>query len=175
LQNKTEIKGANMATSVITPDKDTVVVDIFVAAPAERVFQAISDPKQLLQWWGQKGLYRGNNWEADVRPGGKWRCEGVSEKGDAYTVHGEYLEVDPPRKLVHTWIASWSGPGVTTVHWELAPTGNGTKVNVRHTGFKAMPDAARDHAQGWSRVLVWMQAFAERGDTIDSRPAITSG
>ena len=41
-----------MANSVISPDKDVILADVFVAAPAERVFQAISDPQQLPQWWG---------------------------------------------------------------------------------------------------------------------------
>jgi len=164
-----------MATAVVTPDTDAVLADIFVAAPPERVFEAISDPKQLMQWWGQTGMYRANKWEVDLRPGGKWLCEGFGVKGDNYSVRGEYLEVDPPRTLVHTWIASWSGSTATTVHWELTPTNGGTKINIRHTGFKAMPDAARDHAQGWSRVLVWMQGYAERGETIESRPATKVG
>src|SRR5215472_14749307 len=164
-----------MATSVIMPDNDTILADIFVAAPPERVFEAISDPKQLMQWWGKKGMYRSNSWVADVRPGGKWRCDGTGAEGNVYRVEGEYLEVDPPHKLVHTWIASWSGPLATTVHWELTPSNNDTKVNLRHTGFKNLPDAARSHAQGWSRVLVWMQAYAERGETVDSREAAKVG
>jgi uncharacterized protein YndB with AHSA1/START domain len=39
-----------MATATITPDHDTVLAEIFIAAPPERVFQAISDPNQLSQW-----------------------------------------------------------------------------------------------------------------------------
>jgi uncharacterized protein YndB with AHSA1/START domain len=35
-----------MATASITPDQDAVTAEIFVAAPPERVFQAITDPKQ---------------------------------------------------------------------------------------------------------------------------------
>jgi uncharacterized protein YndB with AHSA1/START domain len=164
-----------MATAVVTPDQDAVIADIFVAAPPERVFQAISDPKQLMQWWGQKGMYRSKKWEADLRPGGKWRCDGLNDKGDPFTVEGQYLEVDPARRLVHTWIAPWAGSLTTTVRWELTPSNNGTKVNLHHTGFKTLPDAARNHAEGWNRVLAWMQAFAERGETVDSRDAIKVG
>jgi uncharacterized protein YndB with AHSA1/START domain len=36
-----------MATSAVTPDNDAVVAEVFIAAPPERVFQAITDPNQM--------------------------------------------------------------------------------------------------------------------------------
>jgi uncharacterized protein YndB with AHSA1/START domain len=45
-----------MATTAITPDQNSVVGEIFIAAPPERVFQAISDPKQMPLWWGRRVL-----------------------------------------------------------------------------------------------------------------------
>jgi len=60
-----------MATTQITPDNDVVLAEIFIAAPPDRVFQALTDPKQMSQWWGQKGLYRMMEHKADLRPGGK--------------------------------------------------------------------------------------------------------
>ncbi len=164
-----------MATSVISPDKDAILADVYIAAPAERVFQAITDPQQLLQWWGEKGMYRGTKWEADMRPGGKWLCEGQSATRGDYHVRGEFLEIDPPHLLVYTWIASWVGPITTTIRWELKSVPGGTQVNLRHSGFQALPDAARDHAQGWSRVLAWMQAYVEKGETLDTRKALAPG
>jgi len=97
-----------MATAVVTPDNDAVLAEVFIAAPPERVFQAITDPKQMPLWWGQQGLYRVTEWKADVRPGGNWRSDGEGADGRKFSVGGEYLEVDPPRLLVHTWIASYS-------------------------------------------------------------------
>ncbi|MBZ5706445.1 MAG: hypothetical protein LAN63_13930 [Acidobacteriia bacterium] len=35
-----------MATISVTPNQDAVVAEIFIVAPPERVFQAITDPKQ---------------------------------------------------------------------------------------------------------------------------------
>ncbi len=66
-----------MATTQITPDNDVVLAEIFIAAPPDRVFQALTDPKQMSQWWGQKGLYRMMEHKADLRPGGKWSGTGV--------------------------------------------------------------------------------------------------
>lgn len=170
--------------ATISPDQDAVIAEIFIAAPPERVFHAITDPAQATQWWGQQGLYQITEWKGDVRPGGKWSSAGVGADGTEFRVDREYLEVDPPRLLVHTWISSWCGALKTTVRWELEPRpihglqhagprkmGTGTMLRLRHEGFAGAPKAAQDHAQGWIRVLGWMQAFVEKGDTIDSRVA----
>lgn len=171
-----------MATAAITPDQATVTAEIFIAAPPERVFQAITDPSQMPQWWGQQGIYRITEWKGDVRPGGKWSSVGAAADGSSFRVDGEYLEIDPPRLLVHTWIASWAGPLQTVVRWELEPrsihglqhrgphkVGTGTVVRIRHEGFAGAPEAAHGHAEGWKRVLGWLHAFAENGETVDAR------
>jgi len=163
-----------MATIAISADQDAIRGEVHIAAPPARVFQAITDPRQLMLWWGQKGMYHGTDWKTDVRPGGQWRCEGVSERdGSSYHVSGEYLEVDPPRLVAYTWIASWSGPLKTVVRWELEAASGGTLVRLRHSGFAEAPATAQDHYQGWQRVIEWMQAFVEKGVTAADRPAPT--
>lgn len=167
-----------MATAVITPDQNAVIAEIFIAAPPARVFEAISDPTQTPKWWGQSGVYHVAKAIADLRPGGKWRSDGVGADGQPFFVEGEYLEVDPPRLLVHTWKGSY-GPQLTTVvRWELEPqtvnalhpggpkkSGTGTLVRVRQEGFKGDMASATGHGEGWKRVLGWLQAFLERGQT----------
>src|SRR5467141_5246975 len=173
-----------MATVAITPDQDVVTAEIFIAAPPARVFEAITDPYQMPKWWGQQGMYKITEWKGDLRPGGKWSSVGVGDDGTSFRVDGEYLEVDPPRLLVHTWIASWSCLLKTVVRWELEPrtvhglqhrgpqkVGTGTVVKIRQEGFANAPEAARGHAQGWTRILGWMQAFVEKGETVDTRKA----
>jgi len=173
-----------MATTAITPDQDAVIGEVFIAAPPVRVFQALTDPNQVPRWWGQQGMYRITEWKGDVRPGGKWSSVGVGPDGTSFRVEGEYLEVDPPRMLSHTWIPSFAGNIETVVRWELEPTevhglhpsgpkkaGTGTLLKIRQTGFAGAPQAAKGHADGWQRVLGWMQAFVERGETAETRPA----
>jgi len=80
-----------MATAVVTPDNDAVLAEVFIAAPPERVFQAITDPTQMPLWWGQQGLYRITEWKADVRPGGKWQSDGVGTDGTSFRVEGECM------------------------------------------------------------------------------------
>ena len=80
---------------------------------------------------------------ANMRVGGKWSSDGEDGEGRAFEVSGEYLEIDPPRLLAYTWVASWTGDVKTTVRWELEPTAQGTLVRIRHSGFAAHPEAAR--------------------------------
>lgn len=171
-----------MATVTITPDQSAVVAEIFIAAPPERVFAALTDPSQTRQWWGQKGLYRSTHSERDLRPGGKWWGEGVTSDGKPYRVEGEYVEIDPPRRLVYTWTPSWAHTLATVVYWNLEPRqvhglhaggpqkmGTGTMVKLRHEGFAGNLVEADNHQRGWTRVLGWLQAFVERGETVETR------
>jgi uncharacterized protein YndB with AHSA1/START domain len=158
-----------MATAVFTPSQDAVSCDIFIAAPRERVFQAISDPQQVVQWWGQPGMYRTTDFQMDLRPGGAWRSAGMGADGKEFHVEGVYREVDPPRLIVYTWRSSWMNNLETLVRLELEPEHSGTRVRIQHSGFAGFPAAAKDHGNGWVRVLSWLQAFVERNETIDTR------
>jgi uncharacterized protein YndB with AHSA1/START domain len=175
-----------MATITVTPDQDTIVAQVFIAAPPERVFQALTDPDQRRQWWGQQGLYRSTESYSDLRPGGKWGGGGVGADGKPFHVEGEYLEINPPRRLVYSWKASWAHPLNTTVYWDLEPqeihglqsrgpskVGTGTLVKLRHEGFAGNAEQVLNHSQGWTRVMGWLQAYVERGETVDTRPAFT--
>jgi len=171
-----------MATVAITPDQNAVVGEIFIAAPPARVFAALTDPSQMPRWWGQEGMYRITEWKADLRVGGKWSSVGVGADGTSFRVEGEYLEVDPPRLLVHTWMASYTGPLKTIVRWELESqsvhnlhstgpqrAGTGTLVKLRHEGFAANPAVGVNYSQGWPRVLGWLTDYLEKGETADTR------
>jgi uncharacterized protein YndB with AHSA1/START domain len=86
--------------------------------------------------------------ELDARPGGRFRI-------DADGVHvalGEYLEVDPPHRLVMTW--GWLDdesipPGSTLVEITLTPEGAGTRLRLVHTGLPDEP-AREIHGAGWN-------------------------
>jgi len=166
-----------MATATVTPDQNAVIAEVFIAAPPARVFQAISDPTQLPRWWGQDGLYHITKSMADVRPGGAWRNEGEGADGKKFWVEGEYLEVEPPRLLVHTWNSSYD-TSRTVVRWELEPrtvsalhpsgpkkSGTGTFVRVTQEGFAGNFASAKAHGEGWKRVLGWLEAFVLKAET----------
>jgi uncharacterized protein YndB with AHSA1/START domain len=162
-----------MATSRVTPDADSIVSEIAISAPPERVFQALVDPSQVVRWWGHTSTYRCTEFQSDLRPGGKWRKAGLNAEGQTFELTGEYLEIDPPRLLVQSWVASWTGAVKTTVRWELEPTKQGTLVRIRHTGLASHPELAKSYS-GWPRLLGWLQALLERGETIDDRKPVSA-
>jgi hypothetical protein len=50
-----EFGGLNIvATMTVTPDRDAIISEIYIAASPERVFQALVDPQQVVQWWGRR-------------------------------------------------------------------------------------------------------------------------
>ena len=133
---------------------------IEIKASPEKVFDAWTDPVQLLAWWGDDSMYHSTRWECDVRKGGAWFCEGLMASGAAYTVSGEYLAVERPNKLEFTWAPNWDAPLVTTVTVEFLAIPTGTLLKLNHTGFITVQ--SRDgHAKGWDRVLAWVLSYTE--------------
>jgi uncharacterized protein YndB with AHSA1/START domain len=176
-----------MATAQVMPNNDAISAEVFIAAPPERVFQALTDVKQMPKWWGQEGMYRITECKADLRPGGKWSSVGVGADGTAFRVDGEYLEVDPPRLLVYTWNPTFATVKNTTVRCELEArdvhglqqrgpqrVGTGTLVKIHHSGFAGNMDSLKGHTEGWKRVFTWLKAYIETGETAETRhPAAT--
>jgi uncharacterized protein YndB with AHSA1/START domain len=151
----------------VATDADAVVSEIYIAAEPEQVFQALIDPAQVPAWWGQKGVYRCETYEADLRVGGDWRMVGSGREGRPFEVKGKFLEINCPRRLRYTWIATWTGSVQTTVQWELTATQNGTRVTITHSGLAAHPELAQSY-RGWPSLLARLQAFLERGETSET-------
>lgn len=155
----------------LTPDGDSIVTEIHIAAQPERVFEALVDTRQVPQWWGGQGAgqsYRCTAFQSDLRVGGKWRSSGVTGDGGTFEVFGEYVAIEEPLLLVHTWTASWTGNAKTLVRWELKATDHGTRVTLRHSGLAAHPEIAQSY-RAWPRMLAWLQQFLETGETAEMR------
>ncbi len=154
-------------TTIVTPDQDAVVSEIEIAAPAARVFQALTDADQLRRWFSDASCPV-HRWEMDARLGGRYRY--TTEKGTAivnnvseFECHGEILEYDPPRVLVYTWFGNWHDDVTrrTVVRWELTPTKTGTHVKVTHSGLATLPIARKDYSGGWTGVVEMLKKFIE--------------
>lgn len=154
--------------SQISPDSNVVTSELFIAAPRERVFEALTDPKQAVQWWGKSDRYRFSEFNLDARVGGTWSSSGSSQNMGSFKIEGEILELDPPRRLAYTWLSSWM-PKNTKVVWELENQNGGTLVKLTHTGFAGDAEQAKNHSNGWNSVLGWLQAYVEKGETVASR------
>jgi uncharacterized protein YndB with AHSA1/START domain len=121
----------------------------------------LTTPADLAAWWGAEGVYHTHDWKIDLRPGGEWSCRATAAaNGAEMTVHGAYLEVDPPRALAYTWMPSWEPQmPATEVRYTLSALGAGTLVQVEHTGFAGYQKSQEGHVMGWKRVFEWLYAY----------------
>lgn len=153
-----------MAKTMITADKDAVISEVEIAAPLDRVFQALITREQALQW-GKSDAFEVTRWEMEARPGGSWRFVS-KEKGSSreFDHHGKVVEIDPPRLLAYTWFANWHVEPAheTKVRWELTQTSHGTLVKVTHSGLAKLPDACTAYSQGWPGLLEGLKKFLEK-------------
>ena len=159
-----------MAMTSIESNGDTILSEIYIDAPPELVFEAIVDPELVVKWWEARGQDRAfavhslNVIYARAESGGA--PESMSRT--PFEAFDEYVEVDPPRLLVQTWVARWTAQVQTTVRWELQPKDQGTLVKHRHCALSTHPEVAKSF-RGWPRILGWLQAFLEKSETVDDR------
>jgi uncharacterized protein YndB with AHSA1/START domain len=96
---------ANSDTFQVTTPADTeICLTRVFDAPAALVFDAMTKPEHVRQWWGQLGDgYSVPVCEIDLRVGGKWRFVNKHPGGEA-AFHGVYREIARPGRLVFTEI-----------------------------------------------------------------------
>lgn len=88
-------------------------------APRQLVWDAWTDPDQIAQWWGPRGISTPReSIELDLRPGGRMRFDMVDDAtGQRYPNSGTVVEVDPPARIVWSddGFPDGSGKGTATV------------------------------------------------------------
>jgi uncharacterized protein YndB with AHSA1/START domain len=148
----------------MTPvETGAVTREITVAAPPETVFPYFTDADRMTRWMGTEA-------ELEATPGGIFRVN----VGGSHVGQGEYVEVDPPTRVVFTW--GWDDPesavqpGTSTVEVTLTPEGEGTKVVLVH---RDLPEGAEvPHGHGWEHYLARLEVAGAGGDAgPDEGPA----
>ena len=136
-----------------------IVVEQEYGAPPEVVWQAITDPQQMCQWFFEPIA------EFDATVGFSTRFV-VQCEGDDYPHLWDVTEVAAPRRLAYRW--RYEGiAGDSFVTWEIDETPNGTKLTLTHTGHETFPrdDPAFSRelgVAGWTHFLqTSLKAFLE--------------
>lgn len=118
--------------------------EIFIEAPPEEVFSFLTETKKYLLWMGVDA-------ELDPRPGGLFKVDPNGRD----VIFGEFLEVDPPRRIVFTW--GWKEPGhpmpagSSRVEIDLIARDGGTLLRLKHFGVAgSLHDR---HEAGWGHYL----------------------
>lgn len=148
-----------------TTQPEDIVREVRIAAPPDQVFPYFTDADKLVVWKAARA-------ELDARPGGTFRMD-VTGRGDL--ARGEYVEIDPPRRVVFTW--EWehdtaTPPARSVVEVTLSPDGDGTLLRLVHRGVPQ--EIRRGSAAGWAHYLARLaQAAAGRDPGPD--PWATAG
>jgi uncharacterized protein YndB with AHSA1/START domain len=132
---------------------DPYRTSIEVAAPPEKVFPYFTQPDVIVRWMGDFAVL-------DPVPGGEFTVD-----INGVPVRGEYLEVDPPHRLVVSWGHAGSTvlpPGASIVEVTLAAIPGGTRVSLEHRDLP--PEQAPAHAAGWRHFLNRLTIAGRGGD-----------
>jgi uncharacterized protein YndB with AHSA1/START domain len=143
-----------------TASSNSIIEEISIKAPAERVFDAIASPAERVQWWGSPGRFEVTHVESDLRPGGAWVMSGLQGGEKPFSIRGEYRTVERPRVLEFTWQPDWQEPQ-TVVRFDLQEAAGVTTVRVTHLGFNA--EFTPDRYKGWPWLLTALRGHVEGG------------
>jgi uncharacterized protein YndB with AHSA1/START domain len=116
---------------VTTPSDTEITLTRLFDAPRALVWEAMTKPEHVRRWWGiLDSGYSVPVCEIDLRVGGRWRFVGSGPKGEIPAFYGEYLEIDPPGRLVYTEIFAPFPDGGSHVTQLLTEEGGKTRLTV---------------------------------------------
>ena len=135
----------------------TQVYNVFIRATPEQIWEAITKAEFTQQYFYGARI--------EVRDGRRFSAIGDTEWDE------EVLESDPPRKLVHGWVAAYD-PELAVeeqsrVTWEIEAQDHGiSKLTVVHDQLEGAPKTAESVAGGWMYVLSGLKTLLETGKPL---------
>jgi len=130
-----------------------------IAARPSIVFDALTTPEGIAHWWGPDAgpvLFA----ETDVRVGGRFKVRFRMLDGTEHESSGEYLEVNPPVRLVMTW--RWLGnedeDGESRIEIDLRPVDGGTELVFTHA-LLGSEESRKGHEEGWNGALDKLEKY----------------
>ena len=136
------------------------IFEIYIRTTPERLWEAITDPEI-------RSKYNfGAACRSDWTPGA--RLEMGHPAAPDLLADGEVIEVDPPRKLVHTMTALWSDEvkreGASRVTWEIEQVADSCRLVVIHDQLR---EGANDQIYGgWPMILSGLKTWLESGELL---------
>lgn len=144
---------------------DRIEREIFIPAPRERVWSAITASEELAAWFGDSA-------EVDLRPGGVARF-GWSGYGDSF--HAVVETVEPPSRFSYRWASKSdtpldAGPS-TLVEFKLEEADGGTRVSVVESGFASFPEEEYEQAIGGNETG-WDSELSDLVEYVSAREVV---
>jgi uncharacterized protein YndB with AHSA1/START domain len=136
------------------------VFEIYIKTTPERLWEAITDAEMRAKY--NFGVRARSDWTRGSR------YEGVHPMEPAPLLEGENLEVDPPHRLVQSFMALWSEDvkreGTSRVTWEIERVGDSCRLTVTHDQLRE--DANSEIYGGWPQILSGLKTLLETGETL---------
>ncbi|MER5971049.1 SRPBCC domain-containing protein [Streptomyces sp. NPDC001922] len=135
---------------------DRVEREVYVPAPADRVWRVLTTAEHIRSWYAFGGA------ELDLRPGGALRFR-WDDQGE---FHGRVEMVEAPYRVSFRMALRPDVPpgrgGSTLIEFDLTPEGTGTRVTVNETGVTALDVPAAEQARHAEyAAMTWATALEE--------------
>jgi len=135
------------------------VYQIEIETTPERLWKALTDPEETRKYW--HGALSISDWQV----GSRWTSQ--SEDGEVY-LEGEILEIDPPRRLVHSFHILHKPEAAAEAHsrleFEITAIGDRCRLTVTHTG---RGPATTDYTSGgWETIFGGLKELLETGQVV---------
>ncbi len=127
-----------------------VSIDRVLPASPEDVYRALTTPELFARWMGPEGSDVTVE-EMTLTLGGKFSLLVVMPGMGEFRLYGFYEEIEPPRRLVHSWALEGEDE-ISTVVFELEPHGDETRLLLTHHGLTSPEDVAQNDG-GWNHQL----------------------
>ena len=132
-------------------------------APRERIFSMLTEPAELVKWWGPHG-FTSPEVALDLEVGGGYRFAMQPPDGDLFHLTGEFLEIVAPGRLAYTF--RWEEPAPddreTIVTLALDALDSATEVSLSQ-GLFATEERLALHRNGWTDSFEKLREVLESG------------
>jgi uncharacterized protein YndB with AHSA1/START domain len=149
----------------------TIEREIFVEASPETVFEVVSSPDHLQQWWPDEAHY-------EPVAGSTGDIVFGQQGSDRTVVSFTVVDAQPPRTFSFRWTHPAGEPAVAgnslLVTFDLTPSAGGTLLKMTETGFREMgweiallEQQYHEHITGWEFYLPRLVTYTGR---LEVRP-----
>ena len=145
------------------------IFEIYIRTTPERLWEAITDRETRAKF--QFGCQIESDWDEGSR------YELSNPKAADLISEGENLFIDPPRRLVQSFVALWDdnakAEGTSRVTWEIEPVGDSCRLTVTHDQLR--DDADEAIYGGWPMILSGLKTWMETGEVLTTPGSLRYG
>ena len=139
------------------------VYEIYIRTTPDKLWQALTDGKT------SKEYFYGGTMKSDWKVGSSMSL--VNDADGSAMLSNKILEIDPPRKLVHTFSAQLEDEQKkdrpSRVTWLIEPMGDIVKLTVTHDDFDGETATFKSVKSGWGPVLSGLKTILETGRPLN--------